>query len=71
MKEPLPSEYRYLRRNLTLFTFLHLAAAPELTQALIDSETTAIAYETVEAAGRLPLLEPMSGFSTTEAFTLR
>ncbi len=60
VKEPLPEEYGYLRGDLTLFTYLHLAAAPELTQALMASGTTGIAYETVEVRRRLPLLEPMS-----------
>lgn len=61
VKEPQPSEYGYLRPGLTLFTYLHLAPLPELTQRLLDSKTTAIAYETVELEnGRLPLLEPMS-----------
>src|SRR5919202_413313 len=60
VKEPQPSEYPYLRDDLTLFTYLHLAADPQLTDALIDAGTTAIAYETVrDAAGRLPLLAPM------------
>jgi len=60
VKEPLPSEYRYLRADLLLFTYLHLAAAPELTRALLASGTTGIAYETIEVGRRLPLLEPMS-----------
>jgi len=60
VKEPVPAEYQYLRPGLVLFTYLHLAAAPELTQALLDSGTTGIAYETVAVGGRLPLLEPMS-----------
>ncbi len=61
VKEPQPSEYNYLREGLTLFTYLHLAPLPELTQRLLDTKTTAIAYETVELEnGRLPLLEPMS-----------
>ncbi|MEL6785937.1 MAG: alanine dehydrogenase [Cyanobacteria bacterium J06607_15] len=61
VKEPLPSEYQYLRSDLLLFTYLHLAADRELTQALIQSGTTAIAYETVELDnGILPLLTPMS-----------
>jgi len=60
VKEPLASEYRYLRPDLLLFTYLHLAAAPELTRALLDSGTTGIAYETIEVGRRLPLLEPMS-----------
>jgi alanine dehydrogenase len=61
VKEPQPSEYGYLRDDLTLFTYLHLAADRQLTEALIVAGTTAIAYETVRAPdGRLPLLAPMS-----------
>jgi len=60
VKEPLSSEYSLLRRGQILFTYLHLAAAKDLTQALMDSGVTAIAYETVEVNRRLPLLEPMS-----------
>jgi alanine dehydrogenase len=62
VKEPLAPEYRFLRGQI-LFTYLHLAGVrPELTETLLDSGTTAIAYETVEnAAGALPLLAPMSG----------
>ena len=61
VKEPQPSEYPRLRPNLVLFTYLHLAAEAQLTQAMLQSGVTGIAYETVEdASGRLPLLEPMS-----------
>jgi alanine dehydrogenase len=61
VKEPLPEEYDYLREDLTLFTYLHLAAAEELTRALLKSRTTTIAYETVQLPdGSLPLLTPMS-----------
>lgn len=61
VKEPLPEEYGYFRRDLVLFTYLHLAPEPGLTQALVKSGITAIAYETVQAAdGSLPLLTPMS-----------
>ncbi len=61
VKEPLSSEYQYFRSDLLLFTYLHLAAAPELTQYLLTTGVTAIAYETVELSdGRLPLLHPMS-----------
>ena len=61
VKEPQASEYRFLRPDLILFTYLHLAAAEELTMAMLESGVTGIAYETVEdAQGRLPLLEPMS-----------
>lgn len=61
VKEPLPSEYQYFREDLILFTYLHLAAEPELTKALIESKVTAIAYETIQLENRsLPLLTPMS-----------
>ncbi|MDQ2898180.1 MAG: alanine dehydrogenase [Acidobacteriota bacterium] len=61
VKEPQPSEYGYLRPNLTLFTYLHLAPLPELTNRLIESGTNGVAYETiVEPDGSLPLLTPMS-----------
>ena len=61
VKEPLKSEYQYLHPKLLLFTYLHLAADRDLTQALIESRATAIAYETVELDdGSLPLLTPMS-----------
>lgn len=61
VKEPIPSEYHYFRKGLVLFTYLHLAAEPELTAALVESEVTAIAYETVQTENRaLPLLAPMS-----------
>jgi alanine dehydrogenase len=61
VKEPIESEYGYFRDDLLLFTYLHLAAEPALTQALIDARMTAIAYETVQLPDRsLPLLAPMS-----------
>ncbi len=61
VKEPIAEEYHRLRKDQTLFTYLHLAASRECTDALLESGTTAIAYETVETAGRaLPLLAPMS-----------
>ncbi|RFU88077.1 alanine dehydrogenase [Streptomyces triticagri] len=61
VKEPIAEEYHRLRKDQTLFTYLHLAASRECTEALLESGTTAIAYETVETAGRqLPLLAPMS-----------
>jgi len=61
VKEPQSAEYRYLRDDLVLFTYLHLAADERLTEALIEAGTTAIAYETVrDGDGRLPLLAPMS-----------
>jgi alanine dehydrogenase len=61
VKEPVASEYGRLREGQVLFTYLHLAADAPLTQALLDSGTTAIAYETVETDDRqLPLLAPMS-----------
>ena len=60
VKEPLEEEFRFLRQDLMLFTFLHLAGVPLLAKRLLETGTTAIAYETVEVAGRLPLLAPMS-----------
>ena len=61
VKEPIAEEYPRLRKGQVLFTYLHLAADRPLTQALLDSGTTAIAYETVQASnGALPLLAPMS-----------
>ena len=60
VKEPLPSEFKLLRRELILFTYLHLAADRTLTEALMKSGATCIAYETLEVNRRLPLLEPMS-----------
>jgi alanine dehydrogenase len=60
VKEPIASEYRYFRKGLILFTYLHLAAEPELTRALLESGVTAIAYETVQDGRSLPLLAPMS-----------
>ncbi len=61
VKEPQPGEVSRLREGQTLFTYLHLAAEPELARGLMASGATCIAYETVEdAEGRLPLLAPMS-----------
>lgn len=61
VKEPVADEYRHLRDDLVLFTYLHLAADRPLTDALLRSGATAIAYETItDDRGRLPLLAPMS-----------
>ena len=61
VKEPIPEEYPRVRAGQILFTYLHLAASKELTEALVASGATCIAYETVEtASGGLPLLAPMS-----------
>lgn len=61
VKEPVPEEFHRLREGLILFTYLHLAASAAVTKALIDSKTSAVAYETVELPDRsLPLLAPMS-----------
>jgi alanine dehydrogenase len=60
VKEPLEAEYKYFRKGLILFTYLHLAAEPELTKALVENEVTAIAYETITVNNTLPLLTPMS-----------
>lgn len=61
VKEPIKKEYKYLRKDLLLFTYLHLAADEPLTKALLKGGTTSIAYETVQLDdGSLPLLLPMS-----------
>ena len=60
VKEPLPAEYSLLRPGQILFTYLHLAADRQLTEALLRSGVTGLAYETIEVNRRLPLLEPMS-----------
>ena len=60
VKEPQPSEFPLLRSGQMLFTYLHLAASRALTEALLKSGVTGIAYETIEVNRRLPLLEPMS-----------
>ncbi|MBI4259176.1 MAG: alanine dehydrogenase [Actinobacteria bacterium] len=61
VKEPVPSEYELMREGQVLFTYLHLAAIPELTRVLVDRKVSAVAYETVQLPdGRLPLLAPMS-----------
>ncbi|MDO9633009.1 MAG: alanine dehydrogenase, partial [Humidesulfovibrio sp.] len=61
VKEPMAAEYKYLRPDLLLFTYLHLAADEAQTKALLAAGTTGVAYETVQLADRsLPLLLPMS-----------
>ena len=60
VKEPIAAEYSRMRKDQVLFTYLHLAASRECTDALVKSGITAIAYETVEVNGALPLLAPMS-----------
>lgn len=61
VKEPQASEFSHLRPDLTLFTYLHLAAYPGVAEALIENKTTGVAYETVQSVtGDLPLLAPMS-----------
>ena len=61
VKEPKAEEFQYLRHDLTLFTYLHLAAYPEVAKALVAAGTTSFAYETVQTKdGALPLLAPMS-----------
>lgn len=71
VKEPLENEYRFLRENQILFTYLHLAAEKRLTNELLKSKTKAIAYETVEdESGRLPLLAPMSAVAGNMSVTI-
>lgn len=61
VKEPLAEEFKYLRPNLILFTYLHLAAEKKLTEELVEKKVTGIAYETIQEADfSLPLLRPMS-----------
>jgi alanine dehydrogenase len=61
VKEPLPDEFQYFREGLILYTYLHLAAFPELTRQLLDKKVTGVAYETItDDEGGLPLLRPMS-----------
>src|SRR6187402_645457 len=61
VKEPIETEFKYFRKDLLLFTYLHLAAEPKLTAALLANKVTAIAYETIQLPnGTLPLLTPMS-----------
>lgn len=61
VKEPKPAEFGFLREDLVLFTYLHLAAYPEVARALLAAGTTSLAYETVQLEDRsLPLLAPMS-----------
>ncbi len=61
VKEPLEAEFQYLRPNLILYTYLHLAAEKRLTEELVEKKVSGIAYETIqEADGSLPLLKPMS-----------
>ena len=60
VKEPLPAEYGLLRKGQILFTYLHLAASKPLTEALLKSGVTGVAYETIQVGNKLPLLERMS-----------
>lgn len=61
VKEPLPAEYNLMKENLILYTYLHLAAEPELTKVLCERKVKAVAYETIQAENKtLPLLTPMS-----------
>ena len=60
VKEPLPAEFPLLRKGQILFTYLHLAASKPLTEALLNSGVTGVAYETIQVGNQLPLLEPMS-----------
>jgi alanine dehydrogenase len=60
VKEPLPAEFGLLRKGQILFTYLHLAASKPLTEALLKSGVTGVAYETIQVGNKLPLLEPMS-----------
>jgi alanine dehydrogenase len=71
VKEPIPDEYNFLRNDLTLFTYLHLAGDPVNAKKIIDTGVTGIAYETVTASdGSMPLLAPMSTIAGQLAFTV-
>lgn len=63
VKEPLQEEFKYLRQNLILYTYLHLAANKPLLDALLKNKTKAFAYETIKVGKRLPCLEPMSAIA--------
>lgn len=64
VKEPLPEEYPLMREGQILYTYLHLAAAPELGQEMLKRKVSGVAYETIETQdGRLPLLQPMSAIA--------
>jgi len=70
VKEPMKSEYKYFYDGLILFTYFHLASEPELTKELMDSNVTAVAYETMYKDGSLPLLTPMSEVAGRSAVQL-
>lgn len=70
VKEPLASEYAYFHPGLILFTYLHLAAEPELTKALLAYKVTAYAYETVQIEHLTPLLRPMSEVAGRRSITV-
>jgi len=60
VKEPIASEYPLIQEGQLIYTYLHLAAEPELTKVLLDKKVSGVAYETIEVNGLLPLLAPMS-----------
>ncbi len=70
VKEPQPSEYDFFKEGMILYTYLHLAAEPELTKALIDKKVTAVAYETVQIGRMTPLLRPMSEVAGRRSITV-
>ncbi len=70
VKEPLEEEYGYFYEGLILYTYLHLAAEPKLTKALLDNKVTSVAYETVQIGRDTPLLRPMSEVAGRRSITL-
>lgn len=70
VKEPLAEEYQYFKEGLFLFTYLHLAAEPELTKALVEKKVIAVAYETVQIGRSTPLLRPMSEVAGRRSITV-
>ncbi len=70
VKEPLEEEYDFFYEGMILFTYLHLAAEPKLTKALLDKKVTSIAYETVQIGKETPLLRPMSEVAGRRSITI-
>ncbi len=70
VKEPLANEYQFFYPGLILYTYLHLAAEPELTEALLANKVTAVAYETVQIGRETPLLRPMSEVAGRRSITV-
>ncbi len=70
VKEPLETEYQYFYEGLIIYTYLHLAAEPKLTEALVDKKVSAFAYETIVVNNQTPLLRPMSEVAGRRSITI-